>query len=345
MSFKRFLSIILCLSMVLTSTMPHFAEGNGIKMDETKEVIATLSEMGESEYLEEELSSEPEDDVVATFSEIFDEATYGNSDEVEREDEENEDDVSTISEIDETEYEISTTSEIDEIEISTISEVDETEYEISTISEIDEAEYVIGTVSEIDETDISTSTMSEITDEKKIVATDSYVVSVADAKVSTISIANENLFSSSDKTIRGASALHMPNKTTYIKKDDSISIDMRGLVIRYEIEDSDGNITYEDCGFGYPFGNWSFGNNKYMPNPNVLGLHEIEVKYIGLAYSNYSSSFPVTINLYVKEVLSIEMLDAPIKTSYHGGEKLNLEGLVIRVNYTDGTFDDYEKPY
>ena len=327
MKIKRLVSIILCFSLLFNSISVAFAEEqnpNRASSSETFFSTATSSETdsdedGYASNFEEVSEKDDQDDInISTPSDTNEKSAFNYESE-------GDDDTATSSDIknkseneDETDSTIASTSEATDDEETVASESD-----LVPINDN-------GTVKVI-----NTATVSEIEDIKiEHVATTSNM------------ILNENLFGNDGKTIISANVLHGPNKTVYLKSS-SISIDMNGLVIRYTLEDASGAISYEDISYSSSTysSNWSFGDqNKRLPNPEVLGAHEIEIRYFGSDHVNYASNFPVSVTVYVKELSNIEVLDPPTKTTYKGGEVLNMSGLVVRAHYTDGSHDDFENP-
>ena len=280
----------------------------------------------EDEIVEEEFENEPEEDVeFEEENEIY-----------EYEDKKTEENI-------EVETENITEKELEnkkEIEIENENIIDE-EIKIEDIKENNEDEIDKNFLIEDENVATESEAIFELSDLKNDYEIENDDMHMDENDIATKSFLNRSLLRGSGKSIVMASIIQSPHKTNYAK-DTSISIDLRGLIIRFDIDDG----TYENVEFN--FGdtmNWQYGNRRFMPDPGQLGLHQIEVIYLGLSnYENSSSEFPVTVDLYVREIQNLEVLNMPNKSQYKGGEQLSLDGLVVRINYTDGTYEDFEKP-
>ena len=301
--------IILCFSLIFNSVSTAFAEekneteSKGSHISFTEESLVT-NKASLSDVISNEASPSDAD---------FDEEGYASTFEELANDEEGADDISTPSDAD-------TKNDL------TDEEDGETIASSSTVTEDEENDPVTASTSDATYDNESISTESDI--EQSL--DDIIVVDTA-----TISEIKENLFSGDGKTITGVSILNPPNKITYLPANTT-SINLSGLVLRYTLEDTNGVETYEDVSYGYPFNDWHYGSNHWLEDPSTLGKHTINVSYIGLfGHENYSSGFSVNIDLYVREITNITILDPPTKTNYKGGEKLEMSGLTVRVNYSD----------
>ena len=318
MRFKRLVATVLCVTMIATNPMASFSLD-----DETIETLApkitnTDNEINEisddlelKETIIDDSNNELESENLNTFPDDFD---------VERDrDFEVEEDGTELDE----ECELESEAEHDgENKLKNETEPVDYNDNKATDSETD-LEYEYDTYET--ETEFENENDNNIKD-----------------NIATKSEFKDALYGGNGKSIIDSSIVQMPYKITY-DKADLISIDLRGLIIRYNIDDD----TYQDIEFNLSDNwLWRYGdNNKLMPNPNELGLHQINVSYTGLTdFDNFSSNFPVTVDLYVRELESLSVQTPPTKSSYKGGEKLNLDGLVISMNYTDGAYEDIERP-
>ncbi|MBR1453787.1 MAG: InlB B-repeat-containing protein, partial [Lachnospiraceae bacterium] len=373
MKLRKLISIILCFSLIFNSISIAFAEDiNKTQNLETATAIVEESTINDTTTSSEELiydasPSEIESDeegFASTFEEILDESNTNDdvnkTENVDTEVSETEMSETEISETEMSETEVSETemseTEVSETEMSEteMSETEMSETEMSK-TEISESEIVeeeeknnesqdLSTPSVINDIENDNNIEGSIETETTIVLTDESVATDIVVNTATISDINEELFGASDgRRVTGASILKMPTKITYLQTESSV--DLRGLVVRYEMKDASDNITYIDKEFIFDNSAWNWEKwlNTGFSNPE-LGLHTIQVYHYD--EDDYAfSDFHLLVDVYVREVASITILDPPNKTSYKGGEKLDMTGLVVRVNYTDGAYDDYEKAY
>ena len=123
--------------------------------------------------------------------------------------------------------------------------------------------------------------------------------------------------------IRNASSISIttnPNKMTYIMGEE---LDLTGMVVQVNYNDgSTKEVTdYTVSGF----------------DSSVEGTSTVTVKWVSPYGSTYTKTFTVEIVDPTPKVTSIYVGALPTKTSYELREKLDLTGLVIMANYTDGS--------
>lgn len=108
-----------------------------------------------------------------------------------------------------------------------------------------------------------------------------------------------------------------PNKTEYYVGEEC---DYDGLKIKVINEDGSSYIISE----GFTIESKAF---------NDVGVHKVNVSYLGK-----TTSFEVNvIEIDINEISKISILEEPNKTKYYVGEKVNLDGLKIKVINEDGS--------
>ncbi len=109
----------------------------------------------------------------------------------------------------------------------------------------------------------------------------------------------------------------LPDKTVYTENEEEF--DPAGLEISAEYGDGAAPVT------GYAL---------YAPGFGVYGEKTVYVSYTAPGGAVFTTEFAVTVAKVPVEAL--ELISPPAKTNYIEGEKLELNGLRVRLTYTDG---------
>ena len=117
-----------------------------------------------------------------------------------------------------------------------------------------------------------------------------------------------------------------PTKLSYASGQ---SLNPNGLVLTLTYTDSNNAVTTDTATYN------STTQNKFVFNPSgtAITTGNVIVTYDGKTGVNMQPTFPIT----VRQVASISIVNKPSTTSYNVGSKLNPNGLLLRVNYEDGT--------
>ncbi len=87
-----------------------------------------------------------------------------------------------------------------------------------------------------------------------------------------------------------------------------------------------------------------YGGNYYWPNNNSIELQAEEPWKVGNTYKVTGSLFNVTDTFNVRilnnPIDELVLIKLPDKTEYIVGESVDLKGAVIRIKFTDGTYED-----
>ena len=123
-----------------------------------------------------------------------------------------------------------------------------------------------------------------------------------------------------DDALKGISVKSKPNRMNYSAKE---KIDTTGLVISAMYESG----TVRAVSKGFTISPESFSS---------AGTHNVTVTYGGK-----TATFTVTIRSGKSAMIStIRVTSKPNRTTYYLNEKLDTKGMVVTVNYTDGTSED-----
>ena len=123
-----------------------------------------------------------------------------------------------------------------------------------------------------------------------------------------------------DDALKGISIKSKPNRLTYGANE---KIDIRGLVINAQYES--GTVRAVSDGFSISPDSFS-----------AAGTHNVTVSYGGK-----TATFPVTVRSGKSAMIStIRVTSKPTRISYYLNEKLDTKGMVLTVNYTDGTSEN-----
>ena len=122
------------------------------------------------------------------------------------------------------------------------------------------------------------------------------------------------------RRIVGVTVDTMPNKITYT---DGERLDTTGLVLL--VQYNDGTYERVTSGFTAEPAAVSFGRN---------GSAEATIHYQG-----FDVSIALTVKQQAKQIRTVKIDTLPQKTTYTDGEYLDTKGLVLLVQYTDGTYE------
>jgi len=122
------------------------------------------------------------------------------------------------------------------------------------------------------------------------------------------------------RTVKNIQVTQMPTKTTFKLGEE---LDLTGMVLTVNYSDNTTKQVTDYTVSGY--------------NNSVEGENKITIKWIALNGSSYSTTLTLNIVDPNPKVTGIVIDTLPVKTVYNRGESLDLTGLVVTANYTDGS--------
>lgn len=125
----------------------------------------------------------------------------------------------------------------------------------------------------------------------------------------------------SERKLSGISISAKPKKLTYIEGQE---IDYTGLTVKANYDDGSYNTVAEYSISGY--------------DKNVVGKQTITVTYNGL-----KATFTVTVK--AKSVTKVQILNYPYTMEYFCGEKIDTDGLSLKITYDNGTTETIDSGY
>ncbi|HPE96155.1 MAG TPA: bacterial Ig-like domain-containing protein, partial [Bacillota bacterium] len=119
-----------------------------------------------------------------------------------------------------------------------------------------------------------------------------------------------------DPTVEGIEIQSKPTKLTYTKGE---TLNTAGMTVRVIMSDGYKNIT-----------------SGFSCSPTTLNT--VGTQRITVTYSSKTTTFDVKVNDIPSDIVltSIEVLEMPTKTTYKTGEAFDPNGLVLKLNMTDG---------